>query len=109
MKLKWTVDPAPTGPYRSFQGRSWPRGEANGEAAARILCEDDYRPANARSGEHKPLRVAVAQWNLTAEERVGQGAFRWRTLKATAATLPEAKALAERFFEAHPEYLVRSA
>lgn len=102
-KLRWTVDEAPTGPYRSFSKRAWPRASygKDGKPAAHIVCVDSYRPANAKSGDHPPLSVHVAKWR----DRDGDSqTFDWRRLKAEFATLADAKAAAERFLDAHPEF-----
>lgn len=40
-KLKWRVDPAPTGPYRSFSKRAWPSADyPNGATAGYIINVD---------------------------------------------------------------------
>ena len=98
IKLKWRVDPAPTGRYRSFQKRYWPSAEyTNQRPAFSIVCEDEYRPQNVKTGEHKPLTVRVAVYN--------ERSFDWRTLKTRADTLADAKALAQRAIDQHPEWL----
>ncbi|CAN7600875.1 hypothetical protein [Bosea sp. LjRoot237] len=101
-KIKWRVDEAPTGPYRSFFKRGWPSASYHsGDPAARIACDQGYRPADAKSSDHPPLLVHIAEWF----DREGQcQSFKWRKLKGTFATLSDAKAAAERFIEAHPEY-----
>ena len=84
MKYRWKVSPEPTGRYRSFEKRSWPTAwYANGEIAASISCDDDYRPVDAREGKHGPLTVAVADHS---EEK-----WKWRRMKQRFSTLTEAR------------------
>jgi hypothetical protein len=100
VKLKWRVQPAPTGRYRSFEHRGWPSAEYPSEkTAARITCLDEYYPANVRSGSHAQLTVWIADWSAGAD---GSG-FAWRTLKEKAKTLDEAKDLVRRAIEANPQ------
>lgn len=104
-KLVWRVQEAPTGRYRSFSERGWPKasyGTADGPAAAMIRCEDEYVPSRVRTGDHAPLDVYVAHWSKTEEQRQRHGGFRWRKLKDRAATLQEAKDLAARAVELFP-------
>ena len=102
-KLRWRVAPALTGPYRSFQKRGWPGADyPTGETAVALHCPTAYYPAVARSGEHAPIRVSVAEWHNPRLPH--QGAFTWRTLARHAVTLDEAKDLAQRFIDAHPDW-----
>ena len=97
MKLKWRVQPEPTGRYRSFKKRGWPTAEyIDGCIAASISCEDDYVPARVKSGDHKELVVRVADYSVKP--------WKWRTVKARASTLEEAKALVVRVLEAHAHF-----
>lgn len=97
MKLKWKVQPEPTGRYRSFEKRGWPTAEyENQKIAASIHCDDDYVSARVREGDHKELTVRVADYSVTPWE--------WRTVKERARTLDEAKALALRVLEHHPHF-----
>ena len=103
-KIRWKVDSAPTGRYRSFDRRGWPSAEyANGDIAAMIQCPDEYIPSNVKEGKHAPLTVLVADWNRNAEERKAKGAFGWRKLKGTFATLKEAQAATAKIIDEHPE------
>lgn len=110
--LKWKVDSAPSGPYRSFQTRSWPHAAyaKSGQVAARLECKDEngvtveYRPANVREGKHPEITVFIAQHFHTAEERAVKGGFTYRRLKGRPKTLGEAKALAESACAAHPDF-----
>jgi hypothetical protein len=103
-KIEWKVAEAPTGKYRSFQRRGWPTGTINGCAAVSLYADNDYSKQAAEGGS--VITVCVADWTVgqTAEGKAKYGAFTWRTLKARAATLKEAKDLAVRFHAAHPEY-----
>lgn len=106
MKLKWRVQPAPTGRYRSFEFRGWPTATYAGSdelAAVAIDCEDDYVPADARAGSHGPLTIRLAQW-YSAEERGDRAAFQWRTVVAKASTLQEAKETAHRILNDRPDF-----
>src|SRR5208282_5401322 len=60
-------------------------------------------PANVKEGKHAPLNVQVADWNRNEEERKAKGAFGWRKLKGTFATLKEAQAAANKIIDEHPE------
>lgn len=100
-KIKWVVSEASTGRYRSFERRSWPSAHYNDEQeipCASIHCEDEYRPAQAKSGEHNPLEIRIADHSASPS-------WTWRKLKARAATLDEAKALVKNFLEQHQEMM----
>jgi len=104
LKLKWRVDPVPTGRYRSFEKRGWPSAEyENQDAAVALYCKNEYCPADVKTGDHAPITIRVAQWR-PKEERAKKGAFTWRQFKKQAKTLKEAKELAKAFLEAHPEF-----
>ncbi len=99
IKLKWKVSSEPTGPYRSFQFRGWPTAEfeMNGAmwSAGFIMCEDDYRPARVKTGEHKELEVWFRDWRDNKNKR----------LKARFKTLAEAKVGLLDFLQRHPEVM----
>lgn len=63
-KIRWRVQPAPTGTYRSFHRRGWPTGEC-GDFFFMIGCEDDYVPARVRSGDHSELSLSVGLGSKT--------------------------------------------
>lgn len=87
VKLKWRVEEAPTGPYRSFHKRMWPSADyANGQFAGSIRCEDGYEPRNVKTGNHKPLTVTINDYSDRKNP-----SWTVRKLKGTFATLPEAK------------------
>lgn len=97
-KIYWRVSPAATGPYKSFQNRSWPTGwndRKESHAIAHIIGQEDYAPRRVKAGDYKPLRVAMA---IKKEE-----SFVWCRLKAEFKTIDEAKAAAAAFYNAHPE------
>lgn len=95
--LKWRVGSVPTGPYRSFERRSWPSADyKNGEAAVQLYCDDSYDIKLARSGGHAPIKIAIADRS--------QKPWRWRTLKKRATTLDEAKQLAVAALERYPHF-----
>lgn len=103
-KLKWRVAEAPTGPYRSFSHRSWPSADyPDGNIAGFITCDDSYVPAQAKAGTHPPLHVYVSSYATAEQREAGAGTFTNRHMKATFATLPEAKAALERYLAEHPE------
>lgn len=109
IKLKWKVDPAPTGPFKSFWKRGWPSAEyQNGECAAMIFCakETEYK-GSSRYEEGLSLKLKVAQWYTDAN---GNLTFRWRECKARYDSLDAAKkgaitVLAANLHCVHPEYL----
>jgi hypothetical protein len=99
-KLKWKVMDAPTGRYRSFERRGWPSASfGDDEAAFHLTCEDDYRPADVKTGNHKEINIRVAD---RSEQIPGSASFTWKKLKKCAKTLDEAKHVAQEFFDAHP-------
>ena len=102
-KLKWTVAPAPTGRFRSFDKRGWPSAMyENEKPAVHITCPDAYHPADAKIGLHSLLSVRIAKW---ANPRLpDQSAFEWKTLAVQFPTLALAKAAAQNFIDGHPEY-----
>jgi hypothetical protein len=102
VKLKWKASEKPTGPYKCFQKRSWPVAHfgKTDVTAASIYCEDQYVPSRVKLGEHKELIVRVA----IRDAEKGPG-WNWCNLKKRAATLEEAKAIAQDFFDRNPKYL----
>ena len=105
MKLKWKVQAAPTGRYRSFSSRGWPMADLpSGDCAVALYCKDDYCPMNVRSGHHAEIKICVADYRT----KEGEGTFNWRTLKPHAKTLEQAKTLAQEFVDTHPEVFTHS-
>jgi hypothetical protein len=105
MKLKWRVDPPPTGRYRSFAHRGWPTANFSGadKIAVQIRCDDPYIPAKVKTGDHKPLCVYIAEW-FDPAERGTRAAFEWRKLTTEFATLKEAKAAAYQALKERPKF-----
>lgn len=100
VKITWRVNAEPAGRYRAFERRGWPvafYGNADGPVCARIECDDEYVPSRVRNGAHAPLRIYLADYHYRERPRLARrthhGAFMWRKLMRTAATLDEAKAL----------------
>lgn len=104
MKLKWKVAEPPTGRYRSFHRRGWPTADfLNGKPAVMLSCDDAYSPRRAR-GElaHAEIRVSVADHSTVTTD--GRPTFTWRTAAKRATTLAEAKEIALKVLEAHPDF-----
>lgn len=101
IKLKWYVQPAPTGRYRSFERRAFPSADYIGFpralAAASLHCKDDYVPADVKVGNHAEITIRVAMWN---KETNG---FNWVKIEQKAKTVKEAKQVAEDFINSNPE------
>lgn len=100
-KTCWALSPAPTGPHRSFQHRSWPLAtyhNKDGPPAARmipILVEHkSYRPDLK---EIAPLQVGIADY------RVKDQTFVWRKLTMAVTGYSSAVSLWEDWLYAHLE------
>lgn len=101
MKLKWKVQPAPTGRYRSFDHRGWPELlSPGGHLVAMICCSDDYSAKRAKSGEHMLLSVVVYDYHDTTG--AGRTAARF---KERFKRIEDAKWAAENFFRERPQCL----
>lgn len=96
-RIKWEVEPAPTGRYGSFEKRGWPIGFLDGDGQRVLIrCNDEYVPARVKTGDHSELTVSVDIYdNITGKTKLA-------TLKQRAKTLKEAKELAEGFFARNP-------
>lgn len=103
MKLKWEIQAAATGPYRSFFKRGWPTATFAGTThmAARFECEDSYSHRQAKNATHEPLTVMIADYRRTEHG----GSWKWRTLKERALTLDAAKQMAVEALIKHTEFL----
>jgi hypothetical protein len=102
MKLKWKVSEIPTGPYRSFDTRSWPSAEdEEGNSIAMILSDSEYVPKNVKTGNHLPLSLCFADYSV---DKVKEGAFKWKTLKRKFNTLKEVKKYMAEFVILYPQY-----
>lgn len=108
MKLKWKVQEAPTGRYRSFSHRGWPSATyPNGDYAGGLYCEDDYNGARARGEQaHRPITVQLKLLNKTEEHIKKYGTWRTVRMKVTFTTLKEAKAAMERWCTEYPQMRV---
>jgi hypothetical protein len=99
LKLYWKVDAVPTGRYRSFQSRGWPKAyydQGGDKIAVMISCADSYQPYRVASGSHGPLRVSVAKYGPT-------GRWDWHYIGRLCATLADAKQSAIGYLVANPE------
>jgi hypothetical protein len=101
-KLVWTVGTAPTGRFKGFEKRMWPSADFNGQPMINLRCEDPYRPEDVRRGSHKPIKIMVA--DRRPESNPDGNGWQWRKIKAEAATLPEAKTMAQKFFDNNPAF-----
>lgn len=107
-KIKWKVAEAPTGRYRSFYDRSWPSAEYNENPIARLECDDEYRPADVKTGNHAPITVYVADWSVRETNPLGS-AFVWKKSKVKANTLKEAKEMVDKILIDYPHFLPKDA
>jgi hypothetical protein len=103
VKLYWKVAEPPTGRYRAFEHRGWPSAYYDRELrkpAAMLYSEDEYRPAQVRTGQHKPIHMHLMHYQ---HPNAGSS---WKVMKivATAPTLDEAKKRVQAFLEKHPEF-----
>lgn len=109
VKLKWTVAPAPTGRYRSFEKRGWPQCRyvlppSHDDAfrpAASISSDTEYTPDAAKTGldswgDPVVLVVRIAVHN--------ERSFEWKRVKQSFNTLEAAKAAAEHLIQANPSF-----
>jgi len=101
MKLKWKVDPPPTGRYRSFATRNWPSADfEDGRPAAWLSANLEYAPS--LRGNIVPAELVIRiQVTDYSQRNIG---FEWKTLTKRANTLSEAKAIVLEFFTKYPEF-----
>lgn len=101
-KIVWRASAVPTGRYRSFERRGWPRADygKDGPIAAHIFCEDDYCPRDVKIGNHRELTVWIADHSASP--------WKWKVARAKCKTLAEAKALVSRILEQNPSLAPRS-
>lgn len=64
---------------------------------AHIVCDDEYKPAKVKTGNHGPLTVRVADHSVDP--------WQWRKLKAQFATLDQAKAGLTDFLVKYPHFV----
>lgn len=100
MKYQWKVDPPPVGQYKSFSRRGWPTAEyEDGQPAAWMTCEDEYRPACVVVGNHKPITVYIADYS----QPDGNCPWKRRRLRDTFATVHGAKEAFAMLMKSRPE------
>jgi hypothetical protein len=92
MKYKWKVSEAPSGPYRSFQKRSWPFAyycDKEESPACAVYCDTSYSVTRMKDADHAPLTMMVADHSVLP-------VWQWKKVKGEFKTLQEAK---DRFVE----------
>jgi hypothetical protein len=94
--IKWSVQPLPTGPYKSFQRRGWPSATYSDGRLAVSLGSASGEDYNSRTAETESLWIGVRDHSVKPPE--------YRRLVTRAQGVKAAKALAERFIAQHPEY-----
>lgn len=98
MRYKWEVSPKPTGRYSSFEHRGFPSAYyENGVAAAHMVCEDEYRPADVKIGKHKPIKLRIADHSITP--------WKWRTIIGEYKTVQDAKEAFVRVLKKYPHIM----
>lgn len=98
MKIKWKVQAAPVGRYKSFERRGWPLAESDdGRTLFAVSCADDYIPTRVKTGSHAPLKLRVAVYNKKTH------GFDWATLNREFSTLADLKDAATEFAARRPE------
>ena len=99
-KTVWTLSPAPTGRYRSFQHRSWPMAtyhNRDGPTAARMIpILVEHKGYHPDLKETAPLQIGVADYR-------GSQGFVWRKLTMAVTGYSAAQSLWEDWLYAHLE------
>lgn len=99
LKLRWRVQPNPSSTTRGLK-RGWPVAhDDNSRTMAMITCNEPYHI----SLNNTPLLLCV----MVVDRSRQNGDFEWVKLPCTNVTLAEAKVVAEKWFEDHPEALPR--
>ena len=104
IKVKWKVCEVSTGPYRSFSRRGWPMAHYSNEhesLAATISCDDEYIPAKAKVGDHRPLTLRIADYSQFSSEK----GLPMVVAKTKPATMKEAKELLLKILQQHPHLI----
>jgi hypothetical protein len=99
----WKVEPKPTGPYRSFEERGWPRGEdLKGKYLFTIYAENgsSYSAYAVKNKTHGFLRLRFADYS---ESTVG---FKNKTFLKQFSTMEEVKHFAEYYYKRYPEKFI---
>jgi len=98
IKFKWEVDKPPTGLARVCYRRRWPTAYySNDRICATIGCSVDYHIQIAKSGDHPPLEVRLANHSVTP--------WKWVSFTAKFNTLQDAKDVVKDFLRRHPEFM----
>lgn len=95
----WKVSPKNTGPFKSFQYRSWPSAflhSADGPILFQLLPVEDNPAYDKRIAETTELIVRI-------NDRRGKEPV-WRRLKVSYMGVTAAKEGAMAFLQSHPEY-----
>lgn len=101
-KLTWKVAERSSSPW---QKRSWPTAFfKDGNIVIQLFCHDEYVPALVKIGRHAPITIHVV--DRRPETLNKHSTWIWRKLKAEAATLDEAKAIAQRFVDENPDFVL---
>ena len=103
MKIKWKIEPKPTGKYASFEHRGWPSAVDEKERPIAYILStigEDYYPSLVKTGSNAPLFVRVAIYSISINS------FEWKRLKGTFETLQQAKDAFKNFAETHPDYFI---
>jgi hypothetical protein len=101
VKIKWEVEPPPSGKWRSFERRGWPSAVFRTEKehrAAIIHCADEYVPAKVKTGDHAKLAVSIADWR---DGHKGE----WLKMIPRFSTLKQAKEFIAETYAKFPQYL----
>ncbi len=102
-KIKWAVDPEPTGRYRSFERRAWPSASyfnfegKEGPTAARITCDKEYDPRDIKRGEVFELTLRIADHSKSP--------WVWVRAKKKCATVKECKELLKAILADNPQLM----
>lgn len=101
-KVKWEVSEPLSGRYQSFYRRGWPSAfYKDGSSAAFITCEDEYLPADVKTGNHKELTLHISNWSCFTPEK---GLTRV-VAKLHPKTLKEAKDLLDSILTKYPHLM----
>lgn len=103
IKIKWKVSEAPSGMYRSFYKRGWPKAYyENGDICAQIICKDSYTPSNIKTKQHAPIYLWIANYNVA--DRNKDGRWTWEKVETAFSSLKEVKQAIEVLLKEYPEW-----
>lgn len=83
INIKWTVEPPPTGQWRSFYKRGWPIAYYKNEEetlCAQISCGDKYIPSKVKTGDHKELTLVIYDYS-SGTRKIRKAIHKPKTLK----------------------------